>query len=127
MKRTSILVALSLCVFSLTATASNETHEYLAACREAREMSPDAPPSYPSAYCLGITTGVLRTLEYLDEFTPRNRRLCLPESLEPGRLVDRVLAYSKKYPAAERGGTARLVRGAITEHYPCPKKGNSEL
>ncbi|WP_148666950.1 Rap1a/Tai family immunity protein [Pseudomonas yamanorum] len=125
MKRTSILTALSLCVFSLTATASNEAHDYLTACREARKQSPDAPPSYQAAYCLGITTGVLRTLEYKDEFTRRNRRLCQPENLEPGHLVEMVLEYSKKYPAAERSGTTRLVRGAITERYPCPKRNNT--
>jgi hypothetical protein len=125
LKRISILVALSLCVFPLTATASNEAHEYLAACREATKMPSGAPPSYQAAYCLGITTGVLRTLEYKDEFTRRNRRLCLPENLEPGRLVDLVLEYSKKYPAAEQSGTTRLVRGAITEHYPCPKRNNT--
>ncbi|NWE39787.1 hypothetical protein HX875_09940 [Pseudomonas yamanorum] len=127
MKRTSILIALNLCVFPLTATASDEAADYLAACREGRKLSLDAPPSYKAAYCLGITIGVFDTLKYMDEFTPRNRHLCMPERLEPGSLVDIVLAYSEKYPAAGRFGTARLVRGAIAERYPCLKKDKDTL
>lgn len=127
MKRTSILIALNLCVFSLTATASEEAADYLAACREGRKLSADAPPSYQAAYCLGITTGVLGTLQYMEEFTPRSRRLCLPEGLEPRPLVDVVLAYSEQHPAAGRFGTARLVRGAIAERYPCLKKDKDTL
>jgi len=85
LKPTSILVALNLCLFSLMATANDEARDYLAACREARKMSSDAPPSYQAAYCLGTTGGVLDTLQYMDELVPRSRRICLPEALEPGR------------------------------------------
>ena len=127
MKPTSILVALNLCLFSLMATANDEARDYLAACREARKMSSDAPPSYQAAYCLGTTGGVLDTLQYMDELVPRSRRLCLPKALEPGRLVDIVLEYREKHPVSARFGTARLVRSAIAERYPCAKKANNTL
>jgi len=74
---------------------------------------------------LGTTLGVVDTLKYMDEFLSRQSRLCLPEFIEPAHLVDIVLAYRERKPSAQRLGVARMVRAALKDRYPCPKKTNT--